>query len=913
MPGPVIGSAVIVIGADASGFDRDLSNQTNKAGDSAGKSSGDILTKSMGTALKAGAVAVGAGLGATVGIGFSTAMESEVAKMKFTQLFKGQVSQAEGFIEQLKSFAARTPFEFPGLQDAASRFLAVGIEASRVIPIMTNLGNVTSIMGTGEEGIKRATVALQQMATRGKVTGEELMQLSEAGIPALKLLSESLGVPVEKLQDMVSKGLVPADAMFKALESTTSTTLSSFTGGMDKMSQTTTGKLSTLKDNFSQFAGRIVDDALPAVNGFVSVLSDDVVPWLEDAAETVKGLGEKLSGIVGFFQENEVAARSLGVVLGGALALITAAWVAQGVVATIEAAKSVAAWFATATASTTSATIQSKSTAQIVVGWVAAGASAILHGAVIVAQWAWMGVQALLHAAKVAAAWLIAMGPIGLVIAAVVGLVAIIVLNFDKIKEWIGKAWEWVKEKTTIVWEAITGFFTHIWSDITNAVSVGLENIKGWLSTAWEWIKDKAATAWEAIKWIILGPVGAIARLIWENWETIKGWLSAAWEWIKGRAEDVWNGILSFFTGIWERIKSAHDAAIEWLKSLLSTAWENMKRNLSEAWERIRGALNAAWDAIKQGVSERINGVITFVRELPGKAVEALGNIKDLLVQKGRDVIQGLWDGMTEIWNKVTGWIGGIVSWIKEHKGPLSLDKKLLTPAGQAIMRGFEEGLESGKSPILRGLRSFTGEIGTIVAGRVAVGGKMLDLDTFQKITAALGSKWRLNQGSWSTSVAASAGTHAGSGVADLTPLGIGWQAAEALLRAKGLIAWFRNWVGNLHIHLVNPAVQGLSRQAAAQVQSWLRGGNGLAYASGTSSARRGWGLVGEEGPEWVRFRGGERVLPNGTTPATTVNVALTVAIDDLAKLGKLSDFLDMIDRARLDSRRTARSGMVTA
>uniref|UniRef100_UPI0032997464 tape measure protein n=1 Tax=Salmonella enterica TaxID=28901 RepID=UPI0032997464 len=79
-------------------------------------------------------------------------------------------------LRKLADFAAKTPFDFPTLQKAASRLIAVGTEADRVIPIMTVLGDATAAMGTGAEGVDRAVMALQQMQVKGKVTGEEMLQ-----------------------------------------------------------------------------------------------------------------------------------------------------------------------------------------------------------------------------------------------------------------------------------------------------------------------------------------------------------------------------------------------------------------------------------------------------------------------------------------------------------------------------------------------------------------------------------------------------------------------------------------------------------------------------------------------------------------------------------------------------------------
>lgn len=79
--------------------------------------------------------------------------------------------------------------------------------------------------------------------------------------------------------------------------------------------------------------------------------------------------------------------------------------------------------------------------------------------AVKTAQWALLGAKALLHAARVAAAWFIAMGPIGWVIAVVIGLVALIIANWDKVKKWTLETWNkvssYVKEKMTKVWTDI--------------------------------------------------------------------------------------------------------------------------------------------------------------------------------------------------------------------------------------------------------------------------------------------------------------------------------------------------------------------------------------------------------------------------------------------------------------------------
>lgn len=71
-------------------------------------------------------------------------------------------------------------------------------------------------------------------------------------------------------------------------------------------------------------------------------------------------------------------------------------------------------------------------------------------------------------------------------------------------------------------------------------------------------------------------------------------------------------------------------------------------------------------------------------------------NAGSWLYQKGKDVLNGLWSGFKAVWKDLTGWVSGIAKWIKDHKGPISLDAKLLTPAGKALMKGLLHGLKIG-------------------------------------------------------------------------------------------------------------------------------------------------------------------------------------------------------------------------
>ncbi|MCH3911505.1 MAG: hypothetical protein LKE20_05185 [Limosilactobacillus oris] len=79
---------------------------------------------------------------------------------------------------------------------------------------------------------------------------------------------------------------------------------------------------------------------------------------------------------------------------------------------------------------------------------------------------------------------------------------------------------------------------------------------------------------------------------------------------------------------------------------------------------------------------------------VPSRDVNFIKSVMHVdLSGNGRSIMQSLWDGMKSIWEGIKGFVSGIAGWIKAHKGPISYDRKLLIPAGQAIMTGFNKGL----------------------------------------------------------------------------------------------------------------------------------------------------------------------------------------------------------------------------
>lgn len=235
-------------------------------------------------------VKVVAGVGAAAAaVGIKTAASMETARIGFTTML-GSGRKARKFLGDLADFAARTPFGFPELQTASSRLVSAGVETGKIIPMMTTLGDVTAGMGTGSEGITRATNALQQMIAAQRISAEDLNQLRDAGIPVYDLLASALGKTkgeIVALKDEGKLGKDALDAMLGALE--TGKGLERFNGLMEKQSSSLEGRWSTLKDTVQMGLAGAVKPAIPLVKDLLGVANDLAVkamPKIESALKT---------------------------------------------------------------------------------------------------------------------------------------------------------------------------------------------------------------------------------------------------------------------------------------------------------------------------------------------------------------------------------------------------------------------------------------------------------------------------------------------------------------------------------------------------------------------------------------------------------------------------------------------------
>jgi tape measure domain-containing protein len=218
---------------------------------------GGIMSKAagglafVGQTAGAAATALGGAALAATGLGLKFNASMEQSKVAFTNLL-GNADAAQSMLDKLYDVAAHTPFEFPQLTQATQRLLGFGMAAKDVIPTMTAIGDAVAASGGGAEQIDRVSTALGQMQAKGKVSSEELLQLAESGVPALKILGDQLGLTGAQLSDKLKKGAISANVGIKAL---TTGMEKRYKGMAASQSKTFSGMISTLKDSATQILG----------------------------------------------------------------------------------------------------------------------------------------------------------------------------------------------------------------------------------------------------------------------------------------------------------------------------------------------------------------------------------------------------------------------------------------------------------------------------------------------------------------------------------------------------------------------------------------------------------------------------------------------------------------------------------
>lgn len=320
------GKVVIEILGDSSKFASEVSkltDTTSKAISSLGSGfskAGTILTAAVTAPLAIAGVKAARWAS-------QTAANAEQVDIAFNTMLGPE--RAKKMIADLVEFAKTTPFEMAGLNKATQQMLAYGFAADDVIPMLTDVGNATAALGAGQQGIDAITRALGQMHGKGVAASQEMMQLTEVGIPAWDYLAKALHTDVAGAMDMVTKKAVSADVAIAAIRAGMQ---GDFGGLMIKQSRTLTGVLSNLADAATATIMKMyqtdgykkMTDALSKLADPIQKLVESLMPLFERGMEALAGMATNAANAINRMSASDIQtiAKSIGMLAGTGPALL---------------------------------------------------------------------------------------------------------------------------------------------------------------------------------------------------------------------------------------------------------------------------------------------------------------------------------------------------------------------------------------------------------------------------------------------------------------------------------------------------------------------------------------------------------------------------------------------------------------
>ncbi len=466
--------------------------------------------------------------------------------------------------------------------------------------------------GSGAEGLKALGLNADQMAEAFAKGGPQAKAALDTITDRLRAVKD----PTERFRLAQQLLGTQSEDLSRALMSIDP---SKAVSGLGKVKGATDAAGNAMRDNaatkFEQFKRG-------AMQGVVNVLGTYVVPALTTGADYAVKFGQGIATAAGFVSDHSTAFTvAAGLItaffLPTLVALAAQAWATTTAVVT--------GWITQGAAQAGALASFLVANATILAGWIAQGAGAVAAAGRVVAAWVLMGAQSMIQAARMAAAWVISMGPVGLIIAAVVALVALIVANWDTIVDATATAWDWVWDK---------------------------------IKTIGQWLLD-----------------------LFLNF-TLVGIIIKHWDSIRSGTVRVWNAI------------------VNWVKGLPQTLI-----NFFLNWT-LPGLIIKHWQSIKDGSVRKATELVNWVRGLPGRIASGIGSLKDLLYDKGTDVVRGLLNGV----KSMGGWLKSqLISFAKNMiPGPIAKALGIHSPSrvmakqvGRWIPAGVVAGIRAN-SAVLR-------------------------------------------------------------------------------------------------------------------------------------------------------------------------------------------------------------------
>lgn len=306
-----------------------------------------------------------------------------------------------------------------------------------------------------------------------------------------------------------------------------------------------------------------------------------------------------------------------------------------------------------------------------------------------------------------------------LIAAPLLFIINLITGDFQQMKDDLDMIWETLVESVQNIWLSIKNIFTvyigaiidsalllwdgfkqsviNIWTEVSNQANIIWNQVKSFFANLWITIKDNAVQMWTGLKQSIVQTWEDTKNSAIEIWTNLKIWffetidtivqtIINSWTGLKQGTIDLFNNTVQGAKDIWSSFKEWISNLVTQTKDGVVQGWENLKQGTINIFNRMVNGAQEIWDRLVNAVNDTV-----------GKVTGLFDTLKEInLWEAGKAIMDSFLEGLQNTWKAVQDFVGGIGDWIRENKGPIQYDRKLLIPAGNAIMEGLNKGLTSG-------------------------------------------------------------------------------------------------------------------------------------------------------------------------------------------------------------------------
>lgn len=242
--------------------------------------------------------------------------------------------------------------------------------------------------------------------------------------------------------------------------------------------------------------------------------------------------------------------------------------------------------------------------------------------------------------------------------------------------------------------------FKDLWEKVKETIVEKVNNIKTWLEGRFNAIRDFIAD------WF-LKPATGLIDLFKSGWDLIKGYIETRIDAIKTSVEDKWNLIKETLSTIIETIKLTIGTKFLEIFTKVTEVVTNIKTGVVNKFNELKDAAIEKFNELKNAASRIWDNISGYIRDVATKIKEKLDTVYNDMVQVGKDIANGIIDGLFRIQGvfrtKLASWVkSNIPDWIKKVL-EISSPSKVMVGIGTNITQGLTKGLTGSNTvPISR-------------------------------------------------------------------------------------------------------------------------------------------------------------------------------------------------------------------